>query len=125
MARSRFVASLGMHRRLHTSDACVSGVIGKRSFILTSVLLPVSAMAKPGAVPFNQGELRGLRTCPNVLRRPFHGRHFSFAKPLQSNTGLPECMRLSVGKPALHSFPDLELKHVLGTVRFCDAPFFG
>ena len=43
---------------VHTLDSCVTAVIGKRSFTLTSVLLPDSAMAMPGAVPSNQGELR-------------------------------------------------------------------
>ena len=54
----------GMQFRVHVLDSCVTSVIGKRSFTLTSVLLPESAMAKPGAVPFNQHRVpRPRRVC--------------------------------------------------------------
>ena len=37
------------------------------------------------------------------------------AKPVQSNTGCSKCNRVSIGKPALHSCPDLVRKHAFDT----------
>ena len=46
------------------------------------------------------------------------------AKPLQTNIGRSEFIRLCMGKPALHTFLTLLLKQAFGTVPSCLALFF-
>ena len=112
---------LTRHRFLLQCRSCVLSRIGNRSLGFTSLLLPASAIQKPGTVPFSHSLFRINKVCPNQFRTPLHRSWKSFAKPLHINNGSfihAGAIRFVHGASCLHSFGRVFDLHALGILRF-------